>query len=209
MSTNIIYLVDDDDAVRKSLIRSLTHQGYQVEAYSSGTVFLENADLNCYGCIILDVAMPNISGLEVQTELSSRGCQIPIIFITGHGDVPTSVRALRSGAIEFLEKPYAMDVLLERVEEALGMDEQRREDDQFNDAVRVRFETLTKREKDVLVGLVAGFADRSNKEIARELDISHRTVEEYRARIMTKMEASSITHLVEMAKACGIYKNLY
>jgi len=167
MSTNIIYLVDDDDAVRKSLIRSLTHQGYQVEAYSSGTVFLENADLNCYGCIILDVAMPNISGLEVQTELSSRGCQIPIIFITGHGDVPTSVRALRSGAIEFL---------LERVEEALGMDEQRREDDQFNDAVRVRFETLTKREKDVLVGLVAGFADRSNKEIARELDISHRTV---------------------------------
>jgi len=200
MSTNIIYLVDDDDAVRKSLIRSLTHQGYQVEAYSSGTVFLENADLNCYGCIILDVAMPNISGLEVQTELSSRGCQIPIIFITGHGDVPTSVRALRSGAIE---------LLLERVEEALGMDEQRREDDQFNDAVRVRFETLTKREKDVLVGLVAGFADRSNKEIARELDISHRTVEEYRARIMTKMEASSITHLVEMAKACGIYKNLY
>lgn len=208
MSSNLrVYVVDDDDAVRKTLARSLEFQGYTVDTFESGTKFLESDFLQSYGCIVLDIAMPGMSGLEVQSELSDRGSQIPIIFMTGHGDVPTSVQALKSGAIEFLEKPFQPDIMLERIDEALTLDEARYQQDQTTAEIKQRFETLTKREKDVMAGLAAGRADRSNKEVARELDISYRTVEEYRSRIFNKMEASSITHLVEMAKLCGVYKS--
>jgi len=207
MSSEVtIYLVDDDDAVRKTLTRSLSHSGYEVKAYDSGKSFLEEIEPDIYGCVLLDVAMPLMSGMEVQTELNNLGCEIPIIFMTGHGDVQMSVRAIKSGAIEFLEKPFAIDLMLERIEEALELDKERRTRDQATNEVQQRFDNLTKREVDVMAGLVAGLADRSNKEVARELEISHRTVEEYRARIMKKMSASSITHLVEMAKACGVYR---
>jgi len=201
-----IYLVDDDKEVSKTLVRALQHHDYSVETYNSGQSFLGTVKLEDYGCIVLDVAMPGMSGLEVQTELSARGYEMPIIFITGHGDVPTSVRAIKSGAIEFMEKPFPMDLLLERIEEAVKLERQRQSNDEQAKRVIERFNSLTKREVDVMASLVAGHADRSNKEVARELDISHRTVEEYRSRIMTKMDASSVTHLVEIAKICGIYK---
>jgi FixJ family two-component response regulator len=202
-----IFLVDDDREVRKSLSRALQHNSYLVDAYNSGHEFLSRVDLNNYGCIILDVAMPGMSGLEVQTELSIRDCRMPIIFMTGHGDVPTSVRALKSGAIEFLEKPFSMDVLLKRVEEAFVSEQQRQTCDKITDETVQRFNSLTNREADVMQSLVAGRADKSNKEVARALNISYRTVEEYRSRIMLKMAARSITHLVELAKLCGAYRN--
>jgi len=201
-----IYLIDDDDAVRKTLTRSLTHVGYEVESFDSGKAFLEKIDSKHYGAIILDVAMPGISGLEVQKELISLGCQIPIIFMTGHGDVPTSVRAIKNGAVEFLEKPFDLDLLIERLDEALSLDRSRMTTDQSNQEILERFQNLTKRESHIMTELAAGRADRSNKELARVLNLSHRTVEEYRARIMKKMGASSITHLVEMAKTCDIYR---
>jgi FixJ family two-component response regulator len=201
-----VYLVDDDDEVRKTLARALQHTGLLVEKFNSGQAFLDDIDIETYGCVILDVAMPGMSGLEVQTELSAIGCLMPIIFMTGHGDVPTSVRALKNGAIEFLEKPFAVDLLLERVQEALVIEERRQSNDQSKHEIMDRFDTLTRREADVMASLTAGLADQSNKEVARELKISHRTVEEYRSRIMLKMNASSITHLVEMSKACGVYR---
>ncbi len=206
-SQTTVYLVDDDDEVRKTLARALQLNNYRVETFHSGNAFLDEISVEDYGCIVLDVAMPGMSGLEVQTELSIRGCQMPIVFMTGHGDVPTSVRAIKGGAIEFLEKPYSMDVMLERVEEALKLEEQRQVNDKANQEIIERFGLLTKREADVMASLAAGRADRSNKEVARELDISYRTVEEYRARIMQKMSASSITHLVEMTKICGVYRD--
>lgn len=201
-----LFLVDDDDDVRKTLARALQHNDYVVEAFNSGPAFLETVALQSYGCIILDVAMPEMSGLEVQAELSARGCMMPIIFMTGHGDVPTSVHALKNGAIEFLEKPFSVDLLLERVLEAAEVESQRQANDESTKEVTTRFDLLTTREADVMASLTAGLADKSNKVVARELDISHRTVEEYRSRIMVKMNASSITHLVEMAKACGVYR---
>ncbi|RBP51113.1 response regulator transcription factor [Arenicella xantha] len=201
---NTIFIVDDDEAVRKSLSRSLQHHGYSVESFESGGVFLEALEAEQYGCILLDIAMPGLSGFEVQSELANRSCLIPIIFMTGHGDVPTSVRAIRNGAIEFLEKPYSMDVLFERIDEALRMEALRRAGDQANAEVLEQFETLTKREKEVMASLVSGHADKSNKEVAQIIGISHRTVEEYRSRIFQKMDAASITHLVAKAKICGL-----
>jgi two-component system response regulator FixJ len=202
---NTVYVIDDDIAVRTSLERSLRHHGYHVVTYDSGTTFLAAIKDGSYGCIILDIAMPAMSGLEVQAELLQIGCKIPIIFMTGHGDVPTSVRALKNGAVEFFEKPFAIDQLMERVELAIKGEEIRTAEDTKSEDVCQKFASLTDREVDVMAGLVAGFANRSNKEVARDLDISHRTVEIYRSRIMEKMGASSLTHLVEMAKICGAY----
>ncbi len=201
-----IYLVDDDDAVRRTLSRALQHSGYPAIAYGSGAEFMQSFDTASFGCLILDVAMPGMSGLDVQSELNRLNCPIPIIFITGHGDIPTSVKAIKGGAIEFLQKPYPMDVLLERIEEALINEDRRYSDTQLNQKTLKRFASLTKREADVMASLVAGLADRSNKQVAKDLEISPRTVEEYRARILQKMKASSITHLVEIAKTCGIYR---
>jgi len=201
-----LYLVDDDDEVRRTLARALKHNDYEVKTFNSGQAFLDKIDLHSYGCIILDVAMPGISGLEVQNELLIIECKIPIIFMTGHGDVPTSVRALKSGAVEFLEKPFHVDLLLQIVDEVLISERQRQENDDLAQGTVKRFASLTQREADVMICLVKGMADRSNKEVAREIGISFRTVEEYRARIMVKMNASSITHLVEMAKVCGVYR---
>ncbi len=204
-SINTVYLVDDDDAVRISLSRFLKHHSFNVIEFNSGTSFLDALPGGTYGCIVLDVAMPGMSGLEVQTELAERDNQLPIIFMTGHGDIPTSVRALKGGAIDFLEKPFDLDVMLERINEAFKLDKERLANDQQSMELRTLFKTLTNREVDVMKGLVAGLANRSNKEVARSLGISHRTVEEYRARIFNKLNASSITHLVEIAKVCGIY----
>jgi two-component system, LuxR family, response regulator FixJ len=148
-----------------------------------------------------------MSGLELQEALVAKHCNIPIIFVTGHGDIPMSVRAIKGGAIEFLEKPYRQEVLLGRIEEALAQDARNRQKDAECNAIKVRFRRLTAREKEVMALLVAGAANASNKLIARQLDISYRTVDNHRARVMEKMAARSVPELVEMAKLCGVYKS--
>ena len=201
-----VYVVDDDLAVRRALTRSLGKRGYVVEAYDSGEAFLAAYQPDQPSCLVLDVRMPGMSGLDLQEHLSERGFSIPIIFVTGHGDIPMSVRAIKEGAIEFLEKPYRVEVLLERIEEAIAIAAQSHDQQAANQAIKEGFARLTSRERDVMTLLVAGAADASNKVIARKLDISHRTVDDHRARIMAKMHARSLSDLVEMAKICNIYR---
>lgn len=202
-----VFVVDDDHAVRKAVTLSLKKRGWSVESFESAEAFLSAYDVDRPGCLVLDVQMPGMSGLELQEALATKDCRIPIIFVTGHGDIPMSVRAIRGGAIEFLEKPYRPEVLLGRIEEALAQDARNREKDAECNAIKARFERLTEREKEVMELLVAGAANASNKQIARQLDISYRTVDNHRARVMEKMAARSVPELVEMAKLCGVHKS--
>ncbi|MDH3672443.1 MAG: response regulator [Gammaproteobacteria bacterium] len=202
-----VFVVDDDHAVRKALTLSLKKRGWSVESYESAEAFLTSHDVDRPGCLVLDVQMPGMSGLELQDALTARHCNIPIIFVTGHGDIPMSVRAIKRGAIEFLEKPYRQGVLLGRIEEALAQDARNRQKEVECNAIKARFERLTAREKEVMALLVAGAANASNKQIARQLDISYRTVDNHRARVMEKMQAQSVPDLVDMAKLCGVYKS--
>lgn len=201
-----IYLVDDDRDVRDLVAISLEQKGHLVSTFESGKPFLANVSHDSYGCVILDIGLPGMSGLEIQAELVAQGLEMPIIFITGAGDVQTSVSALKNGALDFFEKPFQLEKILERVEQALALDQKRRAEKEERADITERFTTLTKREVDIMTHLVKGVADHSNKEVAIELGISHRTVEEYRSRILEKMGALSITHLVGMAKTCGIYQ---
>lgn len=201
----IVYIVDDEPDVRKALTRSIEKKGYIVQAFESAQAFLENYPSGQTGCLILDVRMPGMSGLELQEEILRREIILPIIFISGHGDISMSVRAIKDGAFDFLEKPYHVDALLERIDSAIQESQRRQSVFEFEFAIKQRFETLTSREQDVMKLLVAGAANVSNKEIARVLSISHRTVDTHRSRIMDKMQARSVSELVEMAKVCSIY----
>ena len=204
---NNVYVVDDDPSIRGALERSLPIHGYEVIAFESGTQFLAEFDIGNYGCILLDIAMPGMTGMDVQAELVSRNCEMPIIFMTGHGDVRTSVRALKNGAVEFLEKPFQMDYLLELLISVMEEEAKREVDARSRFEIRQKYNSLTRREADVMASLVSDYANQTNKEIGAKLHLSHRTVEVYRARIMEKMGASTITHLVELAKACGQYQS--
>lgn len=201
-----IFVVDDDAALRKALALSLSERGFEVECFESAEQFLDQFDNERPGCLLLDVRMPRCSGLELQDTLRGKGVEIPIIFLTAHGDIPTTVRAMRKGAIDFLEKPYQLEVLLRRIEEALVKDQQTRQSKATNLDILARHERLSAREREVLVLLVAGAANTSNREIAERLGISRRTVDTYRARLMEKMHARSLPDLVTMAKVCGVYK---
>ena len=199
-----VYLVDDDPAVRKTLPRGLTRRGLHVEAFGSAQSFLDAYLPELPGCLILDLSMPDMDGLELQQELISRGITIPIIFITGHGGVPESVRAIRAGAIDFLEKPFMPDTLAKRVEEALTKDQETRSATQQLTAIRQRFERLTDREKQVCQLLLDSEANLSSKEIAKTLDISHRTVEQHRSRVLQKTHAKSASDLLSLATLIGL-----
>ncbi len=201
-----VYIVDDDEAVRKALTRSLEQRGYSVRTYASAEDFLGSYQHAAPGCLVLDVRMPGINGLELQEILAEKNIPLPIIFITGHGDIPMSVRAMKTGAVDFLEKPYPVEMLVERIDSALGAATELHESALQSAHINECFEQLTPREKDVMTRLVAGAADTSNKVIARELEISHRTVDDHRARVMAKMQARSLAELVQMAKICGIYQ---
>lgn len=201
-----IFVVDDDDAVRKGLSLTLAERGYPVASFDSAERFLEALDTDRPGCLLLDIRMPDVSGLELQDILRSKGIKIPIIFITGHGDIPMTVRAMRHGAIDFLEKPYKLDVLLHRIEEALAEDRKNREQEFERQAITERHARLTGREREVMALVVAGAANTPNRVIADRLGISPRTVDTYRARLMEKMRARSLPDLVEMAKICGVYQ---
>lgn len=202
----IVFVVDDDPAIRKALERSLGARGYRIALYESAETFLRDFHANQAdqtGCLVLDVRMSGMSGLELQEKLAQDNTALPIIFITGHGDIPMSVRAIKEGAIEFLEKPYPVERLLKLIEEALVISANQQLTQNQNRVVVTRFENLTNRERDVMALLVEGAANSSNKEIGRELNISHRTVDDHRSRIMAKMQARSLPELVDMARLCA------
>jgi two-component system, LuxR family, response regulator FixJ len=196
-----IFIVDDDDAVRESLQLLLESNGYKIAPFVSGTAFLAAVPKAPSGCLLVDVRMPGLSGIEVEEELARRGIALPTIVLTGHADVPLAVRAMQAGATDFIEKPYDAAAILASVERALRLGRAARQADAQAAIVRERAERLTARERDVLGELVAGHA---NKVIAHHLDISPRTVEIHRSRVMEKMEAKSLSELVRMALAAGL-----
>jgi len=190
-----VYIIDDDDAVRRSLRLLVKSVGLRTETFSSAQEFLEVYDVNQPGCLVLDVRMPGMSGLELQDRLNAADKWIPIIFITGHGDVPMAVQAMRKGAVEFLQKPFRDQELVERINLALQQDAERRNAVIERDQLTKRLDSLTPREREVLDAIVDGHA---NKAIAIDLDVSQRTVEVHRARVMGKMQARSVAQLVRM-----------
>jgi FixJ family two-component response regulator len=194
----IVYVVDDDQAVRDSLRWLIESIGHRVEAFDHAQEFLDAYDSEQPGCLVLDVRMPGMSGLDLQDRLRDRGIQLPIIIITGHGDVPMAVRAMKSGALDFVEKPFSDQVLLERIQQALDLDGRMRQRFERVKDIAARLATLTPREREVMDQVVAGHA---NKVIAYELGVSMKTVEAHRGKVMRKMKARSLSDLVQMAQA--------
>jgi len=190
-----VFIVDDDPAIRFAMQALMDSINLKHEIFSSGDEFLEKVSEQRAGCLVLDIRMPGLGGLELQEELIRRGSTLPIIFITGHGDVPMAVDAMQKGAVDFIQKPFRDQDLLDRVREALVADEERREEQQKHAAVTERLSRLTNREREVFDLVVTG---RPNKVIAYELGVSQRTVEIHRARVMEKMRASSLADLVKM-----------
>lgn len=197
----LIHLVDDDEAVRHSASFMLRHAGFTVKTYQDGVTFLETAKEALPGCILLDVQMPHMDGLEVQEHLNKLGVALPVIVLTGHGDVAVAVRAMKAGAVDFVEKPYEKQSLVGALERAFERLEARNYQDVMMDEAKGRVEGLTPRERDVLVGLVDGL---TNKMIAETLDISPRTVEIHRANLMEKLDATSLSAVLRIAFAAGI-----
>lgn len=197
-----VFVVDDDGAVRGSLRLLLKSVGLNVRTFDSGQAFLDEYSDELSGCLILDVRMPDITGSALQRELNLRGCLLPVIFITGHGDVSMAVEAMQNGAFDFVQKPFHDQDLLERVQRALERDERTRAALAEKQILRDRFDSLTPREREVLDQLILG---ASNKVMAYELNISQRTIEIHRARIMEKMQAESLAELVRMTLSSGRY----
>jgi FixJ family two-component response regulator len=189
-----IYLVDDDEALRDSLTWMLESHGHQVEAYPSAEAFLARWNDRLVGCLVLDVRMPSMSGLELFEKLRRRHSVLPVIFITGHGDVPMAVAALKQGAVDFIEKPFASEDMLRLVENCLSREREQRNRRLLEANTARRLAQLTSREREVLDLILAG---KLNKQIADVLDISIKTVEVHRARVMEKMGANSLAALVQ------------
>lgn len=191
-----IFVVDDDPGVRQSLEMLIRAIGQSVETYASAGEFLDAYTSERPGCLVLDLRMPGMSGLELQEELGSRGSNLPVIFITAHGDVPTAVDAVKGGAIDFIQKPFRDQDLIEKIELALEQNERALEETAERGDVQARVASLTSRERQVMDIVVDG---RTNKAMATELGLSERTVEIHRARVMSKMGADSLPDLVKMA----------
>lgn len=200
-----VHIIDDDDAVRDSLEALLSSSGFAVVTHCNGSRFFASYDPEATLCVILDVCMPGMDGLEVQERIARRGDAPPVIMITGHGDVTMAVRAMKCGAFDFVEKPFNPQALVERVEAAARWAAASRAERRRSGEAHARLGTLTPREMDVLKQLLIG---HPNKVIARELGLSPRTVEVHRARVMEKTGAESLSHLVRMAIAAGIDLNV-
>ncbi len=196
----IIHIVDDEEAVRNSLAFLLNNAGYAVRSHESARSFLAIAPSIRNGCLITDLRMPDMTGVELLEQLAASGNMLPAIVITGHGDVPMAVAAMKTGALDFIEKPFSEDVLLQAIERAVEQAATASETADWEDDVRSRLEGLSERERQVLEGVVEG---HPNKVIAFNLGISPRTVEVYRASLMGKMQARSLPELVRMALATG------
>jgi two-component system response regulator FixJ len=196
-----VYIVDDDDAVRDSLSVLLEACGHHVQSFELARAFLDAAPSLPLGCLIADIRMPEMDGLELQRHLNERSLHFPMIVITGHGDVPLAVRAMKAGAIDFIEKPFATPTILASVEAALSQLETAGERDPAAQAAQAKLDLLSPREREVLEGLLAGLP---NKTIAYDLAISPRTVEIHRARVMDKMGARNLSQLIRLALAAGL-----
>jgi FixJ family two-component response regulator len=192
----VVFVIDDDTSVRDSLKNLLESVGLHTELFDSTQTFLDFCRPDVASCLVLDVRLPGLTGLEFQNELLRLGISLPIIFITGHGDIPMSVRAMKLGAVEFLTKPFRDQDLLEAVRVALERDRARRRDDKTLVVLRSHYSSLTAREKEVIGFISAGL---SNKQIAAEMGISDATVKVHRANVMRKMQARSLADLVRMA----------
>ena len=199
--TPTVFLVDDDHAVRDALSLLLESADLETESFETASAFLQAYHPDQPGCLVLDIRMPGMSGMELQEALASKDITIPIIFLTGHGNVPMSAKAFRAGAIDFMQKPFDEDVLLERIHEAIQHDQANRAAEMRRLNADNRLMSLTPREREVMLLVAAG---KSNKEIAAELRLSHRTVEIHRARVMEKSGAESLPDLIELVTASGI-----
>ncbi len=191
-----VYVVDDDEAVRDSLKWLIESVGLQTTCFASADEFLQHCSPEAPGCLVLDIRMPGLSGLELQERMTQRGYTLPLIFITGHGDVSMAVRALKAGAFDFLEKPFGDQTLLDCVQQALRRDHDSRNKLGNLVQLQARHETLTPREREVMGLVVDG---HSNRQIAEHLRVSQKTVEAHRAKVMEKMQADSLSELVRMA----------
>lgn len=190
-----VFIVDDDDAVRGALSLLVRSVGLATETYASATEFLGRFDPERPGCLVLDIRMPGMSGIELQERLCAQGATTPVLFITGHGDIPMAVRAMQAGAVDFIEKPFNEQELLDRIQRALRLDAETRRERAGKDALRMRLDGLTVREREVMDRIVAG---QANKVIALDLGLSERTVEVHRAKVMEKTGARSLAELVAM-----------
>jgi FixJ family two-component response regulator len=199
----IVHIVDDDESFRHSTARLVRALGYTVETYGSGDDFLARARRG-HGCLLLDVRMPGSSGLELQQALTARGDLLPIVFLTGHGDIPMSVRAMRAGAEDFLTKPVPMQQLKEAIDRALARDAASRVNRARVERLRARYDTLTPAEKRIFAMVVTGML---NKQIAYDLNRAERTVKAHRSQVMTKMQAESVADLVRMADELGVSRD--
>jgi RNA polymerase sigma factor (sigma-70 family) len=195
MNGSVVFVVDDDRSVRSSLKLLISSVGLQVESFESADTFLQRRPPDAPSCLVLDVRLRGLSGLDFQRELAARNIHIPIVFITGHGDIPMSVRAMKAGAIEFLTKPFRDQDLLDAVRIALEQDRARREQERDLTDLQQRFDSLTPREQEVISMVVSGML---NKQIAGELGTAENTVKVHRSRAMEKMNAQSVADLVRM-----------
>lgn len=197
----IVFVVDDDQSVRRSTERLLRIAGFKAQSFSSAGEFLKNAQPEGPACLVLDVRLPGLSGMDLQTELNRSGIQIPIIFITGHGNIPMSVRAMKAGAVEFLTKPFRSRSLLDAVRDALDRDRAARQERNETAGLRQKYEQLTPREREVMPLIAAG---RLNKQVASELATTERTIKFHRSNIVQKMGAASLADLVRMVEKLGV-----
>ena len=195
-----VFVVDDDQAVRDSLRWLVESVGLHVETFASVAEFQERYDPDRAGCVVLDVRMPGASGIELQERLAEQAIEIPVIIVTGHADVPTAVRAMKAGAVDFIEKPFNDQVLLDHIQRCIDQDGKRRDVRARENEIVARYQQLTSRQRRVMELVAAG---RSNKMVADDLGISFKTVEAHRAKVMEKMRAGSLAELVKMATSCA------
>ena len=206
MDTNpVVYVVDDDSSVRNAITMLLEASGFKVETSDSAQAFLERDLVDASGCLVLDVQMEGLSGLDLQQELTTANVHLPIIFITGHGDVPMSVQAMKAGAVEFLTKPFKDDLLVDAIRGAIDHSRAALRLDSEMRLIRSRYESLTPREREVMALVVSGLL---NKQVGGELGISEITVKAHRGQVMRKMKADSLPDLVTMAARLGLHSAL-
>jgi FixJ family two-component response regulator len=198
---SIVFIIDDDPLYLTSSERLVRSVGFSVQSFESARDFLSSRRPNVPSCLVLDVRLPGLSGLDLQRELAEAGVHIPIIFVTGHGDIPMSVQAMKAGAVEFLTKPFRDQVLLDAIRQAIGRDQVARQRHARNADLRRRYESLTPREREVFRCVVSGML---NKQIADEIGATERTVKFHRGHMMRKMQVNSLAELVRMAEALGI-----
>jgi FixJ family two-component response regulator len=200
----VVFVIDDDTSMREALQSLFRSVGLRVEVFGSAPEFLQSNLPNVASCLVLDIRLPGVSGLDFQVELAETGIYIPIIFMTGHGDIPMSVQAMKAGAVDFLTKPFRHQEMLHAVNRALAADRKRRVEEKTVSDLRVLFESLTPREREVLVLVTAGLV---NKRIAAELGVSEITVKVHRSHVMRKMRTRSLAHLVRIADTLGIRRD--